>query len=76
MAVVKFHLLVRLRKIWAPPSCRYWFLEVAPGPPTAGSGPSKNFISVPLARADRQGDKYGNWVESAVCKMATGLKSR
>jgi hypothetical protein len=60
MAIVKFHLMVHQRKFWTPLSYEYWFLEVAPGPPRAGSGLSKTSFSVPPVRADRQGDKYEN----------------
>jgi len=47
MTIAKFHLMVRQRKIWAPISYGYWFLEVTPGPPRAGLGPSKIFFGPP-----------------------------
>jgi hypothetical protein len=44
------------------------------GPPKAGSDPGENFLSGPIARADRQGEKDVNKADSVVRKMAAGRK--
>ena len=44
-----------------------------------GSGPSAKIwggVPHPVARADRQGERYGNATESVVRKMAAGRKCR
>lgn len=65
--------MVCQRKIWTPLSYGYCFLEMAPGPPRAGSGPSKKFFAGPPLQG--RGGKGGT-ARGQVRKLSRALREQ